>query len=168
MKLNELEALVKEQGEMIKTLLAAGEEMQGVINGLAGRVHQHEEHRASILPVIKAIDDQVTMFAHLMGYDTTDPEGPFFSELTNLIAHVDELDVLVKGRNKSAAVKRNMTDADALSVLTGDHKDEPHKIAAEKIGLTYAQVYSCRMEYTFKHVHHELRKNPEWKSPWKK
>ena len=63
----------------------------------------------------------------------------------------------VEGRNSSAPVKRNMTDDDALRVITGDLKDVDHKEAAEKIGLTYAQVYSARLEYTFKHVHKQLR-----------
>lgn len=80
---------------------------------------------------------------------------------------VDDLKVKVEGRNKSAAVKRNMTDADALTVLTGSQKEVSHKDAAEVIGLTYAQVYSCRMEYTFKHVHREL-KMAQWTNPWVK
>ena len=39
--------------------------------------------------------------------------------------------------------------------------------AAEKIGLTYAQVYSCRLNFTFKHVISELEKSG-WRSPWAK
>ena len=50
-------------------------------------------------------------------------------------------------------------------VLIGDQKDEGHKEAGEAIGLTYAQVYSCRLMYTFKHVHKELR-DSGWKNPW--
>lgn len=74
-----------------------------------------------------------------------------------LVARVSDIEVLVRGRNRSAPVKRNMTDADAVRVLTGDVKDLGHKEAGEVVGLTYAQVYSCRMEYTFKHVHKDLR-----------
>lgn len=70
---------------------------------------------------------------------------------------VDHLRVLVEGRNKSAPVKRNMTDADAERVLVGDLVSMEHKDAAEVIGLTYAQVYSCRGGFTFKHVHKKLR-----------
>lgn len=72
---------------------------------------------------------------------------------------VRRLTALVEGRNKSAPTKRNMTDADALEVLTGLLADLDHKEAAEKIGLTYSQVYSCRMGFTFKHVHSSLRKS---------
>lgn len=80
--------------------------------------------------------------------------------LSDLIAKVD-------GRNKSAAIKRNMTDLDARRVLDGDMKEADHKTAAIDMGLTYAQVYSCRLEYTFKHVHKVLR-DEQWKNPWRK
>lgn len=80
-----------------------------------------------------------------------------------LMLRVAELEALVRGRNRSAPLKRNMTDADAVRVLTGDVKDLGHKDAGEQAGLTYAQVYSCRMEYTFKHVHKKLR-DDGWKN----
>jgi hypothetical protein len=89
--------------------------------------------------------------------------------LFGAISRIEKLETLVLARNASAATKRNMTDEDALRVLTGDLRDMPHKEAAEKIGLTYAQVYSCRLEFTFKHVHKDLRDNvKEWKNPWSK
>lgn len=69
--------------------------------------------------------------------------------------------------NKSSPDKRPMTKADARRAMTGVEKDMNHKDAAEAIGLTYAQVYSARMEFTFKEVHKELR-DTGWKNPWKK
>lgn len=87
--------------------------------------------------------------------------------LRELVAKVEELAEKVEGRNKSAPVKRNMTDADAKRVLVGDLRDLAHKEAAEVVGLTYAQVYSCRMEFTFKHVHKELR-DSGWRNPHRK
>lgn len=89
------------------------------------------------------------------------------SMIEALMARIEELDALVKGRNKSAPLKRNMTDADAEAVLIGAYKDLDHKETAAAIGLSYAQVYSCRMEYTFKHVLKNLR-DTGWKNPWKK
>lgn len=85
--------------------------------------------------------------------------------LSAIEERLDKLEELVGGRNKSAATKRNMTDVDALSVLTGEFREYAHKEAAELAGLTYAQVYSCRCEFTFKHVHKDLRK-ASWKNPW--
>ena len=67
--------------------------------------------------------------------------------------------------NKSSPMKRNMTDDDARSVMTGDEKVLDHKEAADARGLTYAQVYSCRLEYTFKHIHKQLRESG-FKNPW--
>lgn len=69
--------------------------------------------------------------------------------------------------NKSSPDKRPMTKADARRVMVGDERDMNHKDAAAVIGLTYAQVYSARMEFTFKEVHKELR-DTGWKNPWKK
>jgi uncharacterized coiled-coil protein SlyX len=80
---------------------------------------------------------------------------------------IERLKELVEGRNKSAPTKRNMTDMDAERVLVGEFKDMDHKEAAAGIGLTYAQVYSCRMMFTFKHVHKKL-KDEGRKSPWTK
>jgi hypothetical protein len=84
-----------------------------------------------------------------------------------LEATVARLVALVDGRNKSAPTKRNMRDEDALAVLTGEFKGLDHKAAAAAIGLTYAQVYSCRLGFTFKHVHKELRQQG-WVTPWKR
>lgn len=87
--------------------------------------------------------------------------------LKGQMAIVDDLNLKVNSRNRSAAAKRNMTDSDALRVLTGDMKDLSHKEAAEEMSLTYAQIYSCRLEFTFKHVHKDLR-DAGWKNPWAK
>lgn len=84
-----------------------------------------------------------------------------------LKAAFDELRPKVEGRNKSSSEKRDMTDQDARACLVGDFKTFNHKHAAAGLGLTYAQVYSCRLEYTFKHVHKELR-DSGWKNPWDK
>jgi hypothetical protein len=93
-----------------------------------------------------------------------------------LLLRVSEIETLIKGRNRSAPVKRNMTDADAYACLIGEFKDLDHKEAGESMGLTYAQVYSCRLEYTFKHVHQRLRQSgvdvdgvvTPWKNRWAK
>jgi chromosome segregation ATPase len=89
------------------------------------------------------------------------------SDRVAMVERIETLETLVNGRNKSAATKRNMTEADAYRVLTGDCKDLNHKDAAELIGLTYAQVYSCRGEFTFKDVHKALREQG-WKNPFRK
>jgi len=52
---------------------------------------------------------------------------------------------------------REMTEADARRLLTGDMKKIPHRIAAERLGLSYGQVYSCRGGYTFRKIHDEMR-----------
>jgi hypothetical protein len=80
---------------------------------------------------------------------------------------VARLVALVDGRNRSAPTKRNMRDEDALAVLTGEFREMDHKQAASAIGLTYAQVYSCRLGFTFKHVHKELRMAGV-ELPWKR
>jgi hypothetical protein len=65
--------------------------------------------------------------------------------------------------------EKEMTDADARAVLVGDLKDLKHNEAAKKLGLSYGQIYSARGEYTFRHIHKELKARPEgFKNPWKK
>jgi hypothetical protein len=56
---------------------------------------------------------------------------------------------------------REMTDDDARSIMgEGENAKLSHKAAAEKLGLSYAQVYSCRKGFTFKHIHKELQDAP--------
>jgi len=52
---------------------------------------------------------------------------------------------------------KEMTDDDARRILTGDLADKKHKDAASALGLTYGQIYSCRLEFTFKHIHKEMK-----------
>ena len=93
--------------------------------------------------------------------------GELVQRTSHMAEELDEVTAKVEGRNKSAATKRNMTDGDALRVLNGDMTSLPHKEAAESIGLTYAQVYSARGGFTFKHIIHDLEKSG-WKNPWDK
>lgn len=58
-----------------------------------------------------------------------------------------------------------MTDAMAESVTYGEHAALKHKDAAEKLGLTYGQVYSCRLGFTFKAVH-KAAKDAGKKNAW--
>lgn len=66
-----------------------------------------------------------------------------------------------------APTGKEMTDDDARAILNGAHAQSKHKDAASALGLTYGQVYSCRLEYTFKHIHKEL-KEAGFKNSWVK
>lgn len=89
------------------------------------------------------------------------------AELTKLVlelqARVEKLEQ-PKTTNSSG---KEMTDDDARRILTGDLASTKHKDAAEKLGLTYGQVYSCRLEFTFKNIHKEMKDNKQ-ANPWKK
>lgn len=63
--------------------------------------------------------------------------------------------------------QREMTDEDAKRILTGDCKDLKHNEASVKLGLSYGQVYSCRGQYTFRHIHKEMMEKGI-KNQWKK
>lgn len=65
-----------------------------------------------------------------------------------------KLEELTKPKN---AGTREMTDDDARRIMTGDLKDLKHKDAAEKLGLSYGQIYSCRLGFTFKAIHKEMK-----------
>ena len=58
--------------------------------------------------------------------------------------------------NKPKAEGREMTVEDARRILYGDLKEMSHKDAAKALELSYGQVYSCRLEFTFKTVHREM------------
>lgn len=83
------------------------------------------------------------------------------AKLKDVVAKVNELIELF---NKAADRRgpksdREMTDDDARAIMgTGEHAGLSHKAAAEKLGLSYAQVYSCRKGFTFKHIHKEIEK----------
>jgi hypothetical protein len=83
-----------------------------------------------------------------------------------LVERVKVLEATI-AKSRGTASTREMTDDDAKRVLNGDLKDEPHKAAAEKLGLSYGQVYSCRGEYTFKHILKAL-KAEGFKNRWVK
>ena len=76
------------------------------------------------------------------------------THLESTIAELTErLDAMPKARDRGPDSTRQMTDEDAYEVCYGDLKDMSHKLAAKECGLSYAQVYSARGQYTFKHVH---------------
>ena len=65
--------------------------------------------------------------------------------------------------------QKEMTDDHARAILIGEQSKLNHNKAAEALGLSYGQVYSCRLEYTFRHIHKELKARPEgFTNPWKK
>lgn len=87
------------------------------------------------------------------------------SELVvSLTARVTELESKV---NVQKTTTVEMTKEHALRILNGDLSGKKHKEAAEALNLTYGQIYSCRLEFTFKDVHKELRATG-WKNTWVK
>lgn len=146
MNAKEMEALIIAQGEYLQAAERAVQTLTARVEELAVKLSELRDHQ----------DGQNDVLADLSGRP-------------DLTARIEKIETLVLARNASAATKRNMTDEDALRVLTGDLRELSHKEAAERIALTYAQVYSCRLEFTFKHVHKDLRDNvKEWKNPWSK
>jgi len=58
----------------------------------------------------------------------------------------------VKPRDRGPESTRKMTEEDAKRIMLGDLKNASHKEAAQELGLSYSQVYSCRGGYTFRNV----------------
>jgi hypothetical protein len=84
-----------------------------------------------------------------------------------VIALQDRITVLETPKPKVNGSPREMTEADAYAVITGEHAATKHQDAADKLGLSYGQVYSCRKEFTFKAVHKALKEQGK-KNPWMK
>lgn len=76
-------------------------------------------------------------------------------ELTALVLSLQEKIVALESlaEPKRNEAQREMTDADAQRIIAGDLADKKHNEAAKILGLSYGQIYSCRLEFTFKHVH---------------
>ena len=153
MNTKQLEEMVRNQGAAIETLTTV--------------VNEAVKESTAIRNGLTSLSGMVDHLAKLMGH----PDGerlevtePFFDELLAMKTKLSELSEAfigvqqkVEATNKSAPSKRNMTDDDAKEVMNGKWADMEHKEASEAAGLTYAQVYSCRLEYTFKHVHKALK-----------
>ena len=88
-------------------------------------------------------------------------------ELVATIAKLEERIAKLEESKVKNTSQREMTDDDARRILTGDLADKKHKDAAEQLGLSYGQIYSCRLEFTFKHIHKEMR-DANVANPWKK
>ena len=91
-----------------------------------------------------------------------DVEG-LVSMVEGLVAKVAELEA--KLESKRDLGERKMTDEDAERILIGDLAGAKHKDAAEQLKLSYGQIYSARMGFTFKHVVKKL-KDSGVKSTW--
>ena len=88
--------------------------------------------------------------------------------ITELTIRIDALEQKVTDLTKpNSSSQKEMTDEHARNILIGDCKDLKHNEAAQKLGLSYGQVYSCRLEYTFRHIHKELV-TTGFVNPWKK
>lgn len=72
--------------------------------------------------------------------------------LEERVSKLEEIVANIKVRDRGPKSERSMTDEDAFRVKFGDLKDLSHKQAAEKLNLSYGQIYSARGGYTFNHV----------------
>lgn len=79
------------------------------------------------------------------------------SQVEDLTARVTQLEEKAKASNRSSPSSRTMTDEDAERVLGGDLVEVKHKDAAEQLGLSYGQIYSARLGFTFKGVAAKLK-----------
>lgn len=84
------------------------------------------------------------------------PEQKLQAQVTQLKAKIVELEARPV-RDRGPKSTRTMTEADATQVVLGKMKDVSHKAAAEKLGLSYGQIYSARFGFTFKPVYKKLR-----------
>lgn len=169
MKAAELEALVIAQGKKLQEQAEAHmhlvQRADNIVEGFKQELAARDER---IQTLTAQIDETFISLKKAMS-EFRDYQDGMNDTLHGATTQIEELNTLVRARNSSAPTKRNMTDDDAMRVMVGDLKEMAHKDAAEKIGLTYAQVYSCRCEFTFKHVHKDLRDSLEgWKNPWAK
>ena len=90
------------------------------------------------------------------------------AELTSLVFELQARIVVLETPKVVNTSQREMTDDDARRIMSGDLAQTKHKEAGEKLGLSYGQIYSCRLGYTFKHIHKELSQVQGYKNAWMK
>ena len=74
------------------------------------------------------------------------------SRIADLETRVVVLEEQLAAKRPAAKSENSMTEEHAFRVKFGDLKDLKHGKAAEALGLSYGQVFSCRGGYTFKTV----------------
>ena len=72
--------------------------------------------------------------------------------ITSLEARVVVLEESLAAKKPATKSENSMTEEHAFRVKFGDLKGLKHGKAAEALGLSYGQVFSCRGGYTFKTV----------------
>ena len=95
------------------------------------------------------------------------PVKPVEPTVVELLTRIEQLEAALNKKRGTSSI-REMTDDDALNVLNGSLASATHKAAAESLNLSYGQIYSCRLQYTFKHVHKALSKVDGYKNRWVK
>lgn len=110
----------------------------------------------------------MTSSATTSSANTSSVEQLTHEQLVTLVTELNKrVEALEAAQNSKKSEQREMTDADALAILTGQYKDLNHSKAADALKLSYGQVYSCRLQYTFRHIHKDLE-SKGYKNPWKK
>jgi hypothetical protein len=89
------------------------------------------------------------------------------NDLINRMKQLEQQVTELTNNKKSQKSQKEMTDEHAVSVCYGEFKNVKHNEIAQKLGLSYGQIYSCRLEYTFRHIHEKYRKN-NIENIWKK
>jgi hypothetical protein len=82
------------------------------------------------------------------------------ASLSEVVTKLNELANYVnniKTRDRGPKSSRIMTNEDAYNVKFGDLKSTSHKEAAVKLGLSYGQVYSARLNYTFLNIKEDFK-----------
>ena len=90
--------------------------------------------------------------------------------LKELIELVTALEARIIDLEKTKAKNvsdREMTEDDAIRAAYGDLAEKKHKDTADALNLTYGQIYSARLEFTFKTVHKAMKAKGE-KNRWVK
>ena len=88
-------------------------------------------------------------------------------ELIELVTALEARIIDLEKTKKKIVSDREMTEDDAIRAAYGDLADKKHKEVAETLNLTYGQVYSARLEFTFKSVHKAMKAKGE-KNRWVK
>lgn len=108
-------------------------------------------------PTIYEATSEVLDALQLIGENDKPSMTMLRDKLNEIIVRVNELSASnvpgKKVRDRGPDSTREMTEDDAKKIMLGEYKDLKHSEAANRLGLSYGQVYSARKGFTFKPIY---------------
>ena len=137
---NSIETLASESTENSLLSIQADTSLAGFASRLSSLAKLNMEEKLTLKVLGEKINDLVE----------------FANQLEERVQSAKAAPVAPVSRSRGPASEKVMSEDDARRAMLGDLKGDSHKEAAEKLGLSYGQIYSARKGFTFKGIYKEM------------